>query len=86
MHEYTFTTDLGSEIRIRIESNHAGSRAYSIWFDSNADIKAETHGDTLFMEYCHTCICISELAKMNMNDMLAWSALESVGMSCECDD
>ena len=84
MHEYTITLANGDELRVTTEPSLQGRRAYSLLFDANANVLAETDS-TQYIDYCETCILIGESSRVGIPDMLAWYSLETLGHVCTCD-
>lgn len=81
----------GLEARVFIlKGTPQGYPAYGIAFDEDANTVDETD-TTMYGGYCH-----AEIVGLVAGDMLAtrrgieyadiWEALESIGLTCECDD
>lgn len=86
MISYTIPVNNNLEAYIHIEPSLQGSRAYSLLFDNDAEIVAETD-NVQYIDYCHTDICAGEITKMLPdNNMNVWDILSSAGMpECACD-
>lgn len=74
------------EAMIYIEQSLQGNRAYSLLFDDEAEIVAETDS-VQYIDYCLTEICAQEITKMLPdNNLNVWDILASAGMpECACD-
>ena len=86
MNSYTIPLDDNLEAMVYIEPALQGSRAYSLLFDDDAEIVAETDS-VQYVDYCRTEICAGEINKLLPdNNLDVWDILASAGMpECVCE-
>lgn len=86
MNSYIIPINSNLEAMVYIKPSLQGNRAYSLLFDEDAGLIAETDS-VQYMDYCLTEICAREIGRMLPDiDLNVWDALASAGMpECVCD-